>query len=93
MTLEVKSGHDDPIRGIGQLAEALAHGYNSAALVMSLRHAKRLDRRVFRDGLAMLGVDLTVGSNPTGPHETARKRVEIVVGVGKTQKLELSLRG
>jgi hypothetical protein len=37
MAIEVKSGHDDAIRGIGQLAEALAHGYSTAALVTSLR--------------------------------------------------------
>jgi hypothetical protein len=36
MAIEVKSDHDDAIRGIGQLVEALAHGYNSAALVTSL---------------------------------------------------------
>jgi hypothetical protein len=57
MALEVKSGHDDPIRGIGQLVEALSHGYQSAALVTSLRHAKRLDREVFKHGLVLLGVD------------------------------------
>jgi len=42
MTLEIKSGHDDVIRGLGQLSAALAHGYNSAALIVSLRHAKKL---------------------------------------------------
>jgi len=57
MALEVKSGHDDALRGIGQLVEALANGYSSAALVTSLRHAKRLDRKVFRGGLVLLGVD------------------------------------
>jgi hypothetical protein len=57
MALEVKSGHDDAIRGIGQLAEALAHGYDSAALVTSLRYAKHLDRQVFSGGLVLLGVD------------------------------------
>lgn len=57
MALEVKLGHDDPIRGIGQLVEALSHGYQSAALVTSLQRAKRLDRDVFKDGLVLLGVD------------------------------------
>jgi hypothetical protein len=57
MALEVKSGHDDPIRGIGQLVEALSHGYQSAALVTSLQRAKRLDREVFKQGLVLLGVD------------------------------------
>jgi len=36
LALEIKSGHDDVIRGLGQLTAALAHGYNSAALVVSL---------------------------------------------------------
>ena len=57
MALEVKSGHDDVIRGLGQLFEALAHGYSSAALVVSLRHAKKLDRRAFKGGVVVLGVD------------------------------------
>ena len=57
MALEVKSGHDDAIRGIGQLVEALSHGYQSAALVTSLQRAKRLDREVFKHGLVLLGVD------------------------------------
>ena len=57
MALEVKSSSDDPIRGIGQLAEALCHGYQTAALVTSLRHAKRLDKAVFKDGLVLLGID------------------------------------
>lgn len=43
LALEIKSGHDDVIRGLGQLSAALAHGYNSAALVVSLRHAKKLN--------------------------------------------------
>lgn len=29
MALEVKSGHDDVVRGSGQLVEALCHGYQS----------------------------------------------------------------
>ena len=33
MALEVKSGHDNPIRGIGQLVEALSHGCESAHLI------------------------------------------------------------
>ena len=40
LALEIKSGHDDVIRGLGQLSAALAHGYNSAALVVSLRHRR-----------------------------------------------------
>jgi hypothetical protein len=37
MAVETKSTHDDVIRGLGQLSEALAHGYDSAALVVSLQ--------------------------------------------------------
>jgi len=47
LALEIKSGHDDVIRGLGQLTAALAHGYNSAALVVSLRHAKKLNLTAF----------------------------------------------
>lgn len=57
MALEIKSGHDDVIRGLGQLVEALSHGYPTAALVASLRRARRLDRAVFQNGLVLLGVD------------------------------------
>ncbi len=59
MALEVKTAHDDIVRGVGQLTEALAHGYGSAVLVTSLRHAKRLKPRVFDEtqGLVLLGVD------------------------------------
>lgn len=39
ITFEIKSSHDDPIRGIEQLTEALSHSYETA-LVTSLRHAK-----------------------------------------------------
>ena len=58
MALEVKSGEDDVVRGLGQLSEALAHGYTSAALVVSLRHAKKLDPTVFsKHDFVVLGVD------------------------------------
>jgi hypothetical protein len=58
IALEIKSGHDDVIRGLGQLSAALAHGYSSAALVVSLRHAKQLDPTAFnRENLVVLGVD------------------------------------
>jgi hypothetical protein len=58
MALEVKSGHDDVIRGIGQLAAALAHDYNSAALVLSLRHAKLMKPAVFNKlNIVLLGVN------------------------------------
>ncbi len=58
MALEIKSGHDDVIRGLGQLTTALAHGYSSAALVVSLKHAKNLNPTAFnRHNIAVLGVD------------------------------------
>ncbi len=58
LALEIKSGHDDVIRGLGQLSAALAHGYSSAALVVSLRHAKKLDHTAFnKHKIAVLGVD------------------------------------
>jgi len=58
MALEIKSGHDDVIRGLGQLSAALAHGYNSAALIVSLRHAKKLAPTAFSShNIVVLGVD------------------------------------
>jgi hypothetical protein len=49
---------DDITRGIGQLAEALAYGYNQVALVTTLRDAKKIDSTVFdKLGLVLLGVD------------------------------------
>ncbi len=58
LALEIKSGHDDVIRGLGQLSAALAHGYSSAALVVSLRHAKKLNPKAFnRNSIVVLGVD------------------------------------
>ena len=58
MALELKTPQDDITRGIGQLAEALAYGYNQVALVTTLRTAKKIDSAVFdRLGLVLLGVD------------------------------------
>lgn len=58
MALEIKSTHDDVIRGIGQLTEALAHGYQSAALITSMQHARRIRAEAFNKlGLVLLGVD------------------------------------
>lgn len=58
LALEIKSGHDDVIRGLGQLSAALAHGYSSAALIVSLRHAKKLNHTVFnKHNIVVLGVD------------------------------------
>jgi hypothetical protein len=58
MALEIKSGHDDVTRGLGQLCAALANGYASAALVVSLRHAKTLNALAFSQyKIVLLGVD------------------------------------
>lgn len=58
MALELKTPRDDITRGIGQLTEALAYGYNQVALVTTLRNAKRIDPAVFdRLGMVLLGVD------------------------------------
>lgn len=58
MALELKSPQDDITRGVGQLAEALAYGYNQVALVTTLRAAKKIDRAVFdKLGLVLLGID------------------------------------
>lgn len=54
LALEIKSGRDDVIRGIGQLTEALSHDYTSAALVTSVRNARRLDKSVFTDRMVSL---------------------------------------
>lgn len=58
MALELKTPGDDITRGIGQLAGALAYGYNRVALVTTLRNAKKIDPAVFdKLGLVLLGVD------------------------------------
>ena len=58
MALELKTPQDDITRGIGQLSEALAYGYNQVALVTTLRNAKRIDPAVFdRLGMVLLGID------------------------------------
>jgi hypothetical protein len=58
MALELKTPRDDVTRGIGQLAEALAYGYNQVALVTTLRAAKKIDSAVFDNlGIVLLGVD------------------------------------
>ena len=58
MALELKTPQDDITRGIGQLSEALAYGYNQVAMVTTLRAAKDVDSKVFdKLGLILLGVD------------------------------------
>ena len=68
MAIEIKSGHDDVIRGLGQLSTALANGYSSAALVVSVRHAKKLNPSVFgRYNIVVLGVDSTANVRQVYP--------------------------
>lgn len=68
MALEIKSGHDDVIRGLGQLSAALAHGYNSTALVVSLKHTKRLNLTAFKKcAIVVLGVDSKAHVNQVYP--------------------------
>lgn len=58
IAIEVKSPRDDIIRGVGQCAEAPAAGDNRAALVTTLRVAKKLRKRVFQGrNLRLTGVD------------------------------------
>jgi hypothetical protein len=58
IAIELKTPQDDLARGIGQLTEALAHGYDKAALVTTFRNAKKINDRVFHHfGIALLGVD------------------------------------
>src|SRR5208282_4115304 len=71
IALEIKTPSDDVTRALGQLTEALAYGYDRAALVTTLSKAKRINRKVFdRAGFLLFAVDskgimsnLTPGSN------------------------------
>ena len=58
IALEIKTPGDDVTRGIGQLTEALAYGYDKATMVTTFCKAKTIDCRVFRKmNLILLGVD------------------------------------
>ena len=58
IALEIKTPRDDVTRGLGQLTEAIAFGYDKAALVTTLNRAKKIDRKVFdKTGFLLLGVD------------------------------------
>jgi len=58
IAIEVKTVGDDLVRGLGQLAEASAFGYNQAVLVTTLKNAKKIDGAVFcHHGWTLLGVD------------------------------------
>jgi len=58
MALEIKTPGDDVTRGLGQLTEALAYGYDRAVLVTTLSKAKKINCTVFYDmKFTLLGVD------------------------------------
>ena len=46
------------IRGLGQLTESIAYGYDKAALVTTMKKARRINRTVFEKlGFLLLAVD------------------------------------
>jgi len=58
IAIEIKTPSDDLARGIGQLAEALASGYDQAALVTTLKRAKQIGSPIFNiPGFTLLAVD------------------------------------
>lgn len=58
MGLELKTPRDDIARGLGQITEALAYGYDKAALVTTLRNTKNIDKVVFNKfGFVLLGIN------------------------------------
>ena len=58
MAIELKSDADDLLRGLGQLLEALSHGYDMALLVTSASRAERLDIKVFQEsGIGLVAVN------------------------------------
>ena len=58
IALELKTLRNDITRGIGQLAEVLAYGYDQVVLVTTLRNTKSIDSAVFDHfGMVLLGID------------------------------------
>ena len=58
IALEIKTPRDDVTRGLGQLTEALAFGYDKAALVTTLNKAKKINPKVFvKTGFILLAAD------------------------------------
>ena len=56
--IELKSDNDDLLRGLGQLLEALSHGYDMALLATSQGRAERLDTKVFHaSGIGLAAVN------------------------------------
>jgi hypothetical protein len=58
IALEIKTPRDDVTRGLGQLTEAIAYGYDKAALVTTLNKSKKIDLKVFvKNGFILLAAD------------------------------------
>jgi len=58
IAIEIKTPRDDLARGIGQIAEALAFGYDRAVLVTTLKNTRTIDDSVFKKfGFGLIGVD------------------------------------
>lgn len=58
MAVEIKSDRDDILRGLGQLLEALAHGYDMGLLVTSQSRVEKLDKKVFQaTGIGLAAVN------------------------------------
>jgi len=58
IAIEVKTPSDDLARGLGQLGEALASGYDQAVLVTTLRRARQIGSPIFSTpGFTLLAVD------------------------------------
>lgn len=73
MALELKSTGDDLVRGLGQLSEALANGYDEAALVTTIRRARRINPSVFnRHRFILLGVDSKANVRQVYPTYSSR---------------------
>ena len=58
IALEIKTPKDDITRALGQLTEAMAFGYDKAALVTTLSKAKKINLKVFvKNGFMLLAAD------------------------------------
>ncbi|MDI6715308.1 MAG: hypothetical protein QMD43_09880 [Thermodesulfovibrio sp.] len=58
IAIEIKTFNDDVVRGLGQLCETLAFGYDKAVLVTTIRKAKKIDHTVFKHyGWKLYGVN------------------------------------
>lgn len=72
IALEIKTPKDDVTRGLGQLTEALAFGYDRAVLVTTSSKAKKINCTVFaKTGFILLVVnskgDVTNLTKPQDP--------------------------